>query len=173
MSQSLFSRLFSSSVAILLVIALIVSTIPATPVAAATDTIGYTNKQAKLYKFVNKKLKAVKTVKKNMTFLMLRKSSSYYQVKRSGVVYYIPQKDITRRTTIKPASNTSPMNVLIQATKSSMLYVWKNGQLNEYEFGLKMKLTVLTGLAITILSSIWEMNRFISRFLVQKWFCVT
>ena len=139
MSQSLFSRFFSSSVAVLLVTALIVSTIPAPPVAAATDTIGYTNKQAKLYKFVNKKLKAVKTVKKNMTFLVLRKSSSYYQVKRSDVVYYIPQKDITRRTAIKPASITSPMNVLIQATESSMFYVWKNGQLNEYEIGLKNK----------------------------------
>ena len=139
MSQSLFSRLFSSSVAALLAIALIVSIIPATPVEAATGTIGYTNKQAKLYKFVNKKLKAVKTVKKNMTFFMLRKSSSYYQVKRSDVIYYIPQKDITRRTEIKPAPITGPMNVLIQATESSMLYVWRNGKLNEYEVGLKNK----------------------------------
>ena len=87
MSQSLFARLFSQSVAALLVIALIVSTIPVTPVAAATDTIGYTNKQANLYKFVNKKLKAVKTVKKNMTFFVLQKMVRI--IKSNGAVLSI------------------------------------------------------------------------------------
>lgn len=140
MSQLLFSRLFSPIVAALLAIALIVSIIPATPVAAATDTIGYTNKQATFYKLVDKKLKAVTTVKKNKTFIVLRKSSLYYQVKRSSVVYYIHQKDLTIRTTIKQASIPRPTNVMIQATKSSMLYVLKNGQLIEYKVGLNNKI---------------------------------
>lgn len=139
MQQSFYSSLYSSSVAVLLTIALIISTISPTVVGATSEKIGYSNKQANLYKFVNQKLKSVTTVQKNKTFIVLRKSSSYYQVKRNGMVFYIHQKDMTLG---KPTTQSSTMyqaNVFIQATKSSMLYVWKNGKLKEYKVGLKNK----------------------------------